>query len=104
MSVPGVFGHVTPVEFVRSDGTNTWYLFDESMYRYGFSRVTGVVDSVVQLFEKSFAGAPCTPENTMFQFPPCQLPSEEFRVYHCCWDPLVTVPSTFESAMYPPDE
>jgi hypothetical protein len=47
MSVPPVFGHVTPLEFCRSDGTNTWYLFDESTYRYGFSRVVGVVASVV---------------------------------------------------------
>jgi hypothetical protein len=35
----------------------------------------------------------------MFQLPPCHEPSVELRVYHCCCDPEVTVPSTLLSAM-----
>ena len=46
-------------------------------------------------------GAPATPANTWFQTPFDQLPISLFRVSHCCWDPLTTVPAR-ESAMKPP--
>jgi len=39
--------HVGPDELVRSDGTNTLKLPDESVYRYGSSSVTGQLASVV---------------------------------------------------------
>lgn len=48
---------------------------------------------------KLCAGAPSTPENTMFQTAFCQPPTEESRVYHCCWEYGPTVPSMRLSAM-----
>ena len=48
---------------------------------------------------KSAAGAPVTPENTWFQTPFVQMsPSSLSRVIHCCCEPLIVIPSTFESA------
>lgn len=35
---------------------------------------------------KVLAGAPWTPEKTMFHTPPSQLPRPLSRVYHCCWE------------------
>jgi hypothetical protein len=66
---------LAPDAFVRSDGTKTRYLPVLSTYRNGFSRETGVVPSVVIGGDgKVDAGAPCTPENTMFQTEPFQPP------------------------------
>ena len=42
------------------------------------------------------------PENTWFQTPLVQVPTELLRVKNCCCDPLMTVPSKRESAMNPP--
>ncbi len=70
------------------------------MYRYGTSRETGVAARVVSGgFGKVFAGAPCTPEKTMFQTPPAQLPRLLSRVYHCCWETEDAWPVTFVSAI-----
>lgn len=70
------------------------------MYRNGFSRETGVLSRVVYgPLSKLVAGAPCTPENVMFQTPLVQPPTELSRVYHCCCEYGPTVPSIFESAM-----
>ena len=52
---------------------------------------------------KSVAGAPSTPENTMFHTPPSQRPTSELRVYHCCCEPVWIVPVTREFARYPPE-
>lgn len=41
------------------------------------------------------AGAPVTPEKTMFQLEPFQLPMVLSREYHCCCDADATTPSTF---------
>ncbi len=42
-------------------------------------------------FWKLLAGAPCTPENTMFQTEPFQLPMVLSRVNHCCCEQGVDV-------------
>ncbi len=47
---------------------------------------------------KDVAGAPTTPENTVFQPPPDQPPTSLSRVYHCCCPPVATAPSTRLSA------
>jgi len=46
---PGVapLSHEAPDELVLAVGTKTLYEPDESMYRYGFSRLAGIVASVV---------------------------------------------------------
>src|SRR5262245_32437647 len=38
----------------------------------------------------------------MFQFPPRHVPNSQFREIHCCCEPEVIVPSTFESVRKPP--
>jgi hypothetical protein len=76
----------------------------ESVYRYGFSSLTGVVPSVVYGGDgKLCAGAPCTPENTMFQTEPFHEPMVLSRVYHCCCEQGPMFPVTRLSAMYPPE-
>ena len=50
-------------------------------------------------FGKLCAGAPCTPENTMFQTPLIQPPIVLSRVYHCCCEYGPTVPMIRLSAM-----
>ena len=74
---PGVapLSHEAPDELVVAEGTKTLYEPDESTYSYGFSRLAGVVASVVYgpphaaAAGKHSAGAPTTPENTWFQTP-----------------------------------
>src|SRR5665213_4055802 len=70
---PGVWppAHVVPLELYWTAGTNTLKCFSESSYRYGASRVTGLVARVVYWLAhgKHCAGAPTTPENTWFQTP-----------------------------------
>ena len=51
---------------------------------------------------KLLAGAPSTPEKTMFHTPLVQPPMVLSRVYHCCWEYGPTVPSILLSAMHPP--
>src|SRR3954453_8250055 len=107
---PGVApsAHVVPDEFFCAEGTKTFSSPAESTYRYGASRVTRLVVSVVYgpqtlgCAGKHWAGAPSTPEKTWFQTPFDQLPTELLRVTHCCWDPLTIVSSNRESAMKPP--
>src|SRR5450631_2757451 len=74
---PGVWpaAHVVPTELCCTAGTNTLNCFCESSYRYGASRVTGLVARVVNwsLHGKHWAGAPTTPENTWFQTPLVQV-------------------------------
>lgn len=90
---------VTPRALVRFSGRKTRYSAP-LRYRNGFSRETGVVSSVVYGGSgKLWAGAPSTPENTMFQTPLSQLPIALSRVYHCCWEYGPTWPSIRESAM-----
>src|SRR6202034_2195055 len=67
------------------------------------SRATGVVASVViGGLGKLCAGAPATPENTMFHTEPDQLPKLLSREYHCCCDTEEPGPEPWVSAMYPP--
>ena len=101
MSAPPA--HVMPRVSRRADGTRTMYRPLASTNRYGFSRLTGVVSSVVYggFGKPASAGAPTTPAKTWFQTPFDQLPISLLRVSHCCCDPLTTVPA-FESAMKPP--
>ncbi|BFO17193.1 hypothetical protein SHKM778_35810 [Streptomyces sp. KM77-8] len=74
----------TPRASVRSAGRKTRY-WSPSRYRKGFSRESGVRSSVVYGGSgKPCAGAPSTPENTMFQTALVQSPTELSRVYHCC--------------------
>src|SRR5687768_9898031 len=85
----------TPRVLVRASGTRTWYRPRESRYRYGFSRLTGVVSSVVYGGDgkPASSGAPTVPANTWFHTPLDQLPSSLLRVSHCCCDPLTTAGS-----------
>ena len=48
---------------------------------------------------KLCAGAPFTPENTMFHTEPFQLPKLLSLEYHCCCDAEETWPVTLVSAM-----
>ena len=48
---------------------------------------------------KLVAGAPFTPENTMFQLEPLHAPYVLSREYHCCCEADSTVPSILLSAM-----
>ena len=58
-----------------------------------------VASTVSGGFGKLWAGAPVTPENTMFQTPPDQLPKLLSLEYHCCWDTEETWPVTLVSEM-----
>src|SRR5205807_2995112 len=108
---PGVapFAQVVPEVFVWIEGTKTLSFPLESVYRYGASRVTGLVASVVygpphdDAAGKHWAGAPTTPENTWFQTPLLQPVIWLFLTINCCCEPLVILlPVIFESAMKPP--
>src|SRR5581483_4778751 len=108
---PGVgpFAQVVLEVFVCTEGTKTLSFPLESVNKYGASRVTGLVASVVygpphdDAAGKHWAGAPTTPENTWFQTPLVQPSSRLFLTIHCCCEPLSTVlPSNSESAMKPP--
>src|SRR5471032_2471001 len=70
---PGVWQppHVVPAELCCTAGTNTLKCFCASSYRYGASRVTGLVARVVYwlLHGKHWVGAATTPENTWLQMP-----------------------------------
>src|SRR3954453_20212042 len=67
--------HVVPEELCCADGTKTFSLPASSRYRYGASRVTRLVASVVYgppheaSAGKHWPGAPATPEKTWFQTP-----------------------------------
>jgi hypothetical protein len=69
------------------------------MNRNGFSRLTGVLSSVVYggFGKESSEGAPSTPAKTAFQTPLDQPPISLLRVSHCCCEPLMTNP-VLESA------
>ena len=58
-----------------------------------------VASVVIGGLGKLCAGAPFTPENTMFQTEPDQLPKLLSREYHCCCDTVETWPVTLLSAM-----
>ena len=64
------------------------------MVMYGFSEIVGVCATVVvgaaPLLPQCDAGAPSTPENTMFQTPPVKLFTVLSRANHCCWEPGAT--------------
>src|SRR4051812_22528184 len=95
--------HVVPLAFARSSGTKTFHAPRDSTYRNGFSRTSGEEGTVVYGGSgKLCAGAFRVPTNTMFQLAPVHPPSSLFRVSHCCWLPVFTYPSTFESARKPP--
>src|ERR1041384_245008 len=100
--VPGVLplAQLGPEALVRSEGRNTRYLPVLSMNRYGTSRETGGVATVVSGgLGNVFEGAPLTPENTMFNTPPDQVPRLESRVYHCCCETDEAWAETLVSAM-----
>ena len=92
-----------PREPVRAAGTRTRHAPASSTYRNGFSRLSGVVSSVVYggSGKPVSAGAPTVPAKTWFHTPLVQLPTSELRVIHCCCEPLTTVPAR-ESARKPP--
>src|SRR5258708_38730914 len=102
----GVCAQVVPEVFVWTEGTKTLSFPLESVYRYGSSRVTGLVASVVYVgLGNDWAGAPTTPENTWFQTALVQPSILLFLVIHCCCAPLTMVlPLNSESAMNPPPE
>src|ERR1700740_3277908 len=108
---PGVApaAHDAPTELSCTAGTKTLYFPSESTYRYGSSRVTGLVASVVygplhgDTLGKHWAGAPTTPENTWFHTPLVHPSILLFLVIHCCCVALIMVPRVnCESAMNPP--
>ena len=74
-----------------------------STNRYDFSRLAGVVSSVVYggFGKPVSAGAPTTPENTWFHTPLDQPATSLLRISHCCCEPFTT-DWVFESAMKPP--
>ncbi|MFD1147709.1 hypothetical protein [Saccharothrix hoggarensis] len=102
---PGVMpsAHDTPRVSRRADGTRTLYSPEPSTNRNGFSRLSGVVSSVVYggVGNDASSGAPSTPENTWFHTPFDQLVTSLSRVSHCCCEPLTT-DGMRESAMKPP--
>src|SRR5258708_22264834 len=107
---PGVapFAKVVPEVFVWTEGTKTLSFPLESVYRYGSSRVTGLVASVVygpphdDAAGKHWAGAPTTPENTWFQTPLLQPVIWLFLISHRCCEPLVLLlPVICASALKP---
>src|SRR5437660_8177978 len=111
MDEPGVapLAHVVPTELRCTAGTKTLKCPVASKYRYGASRVIGLLASVVYgpphdaWLGKHWAGAPTTPENTWFQTPLLQPSRLLFLTIHCCCEPLTMVlPSNSESAMKPP--
>src|SRR5512135_2202592 len=96
---PGVgpSAQVVPAESCCGEGAKTSNCPEASAYRYGASRVTGLVASVVYgpphaPAGKHWAGAPTTPENTWFQTPLVQPSRSLFLTSHCCWEPLMTTP------------
>src|SRR5689334_19267181 len=73
------------------------------MVKYGFSRMTGVVATVVKgEAGQDPVGGWSSPTKTMFHTPPCQLVSVALRVKNCCCEPDVIFASIAESAMNPP--
>src|SRR5690242_3615706 len=85
----------------RRAGTNTCQPPEESTYRNGFSRVTGLCATVVYGgLGKPVAGAPVSPTKTMFQFCPVQPPFIAVSwVRNCCCVPELICPDTRESPM-----
>src|SRR5215217_5496048 len=111
IELPGVGpeAHVVPAVLVWTAGTKIRYRPSVSAYRYGASRVTGLVASVVYgpphgaWAGKHCAGAFTTPEKTWFQTPLVQPSISLLRTSHCCCDPFTIVaPLNCESAMNPP--
>ncbi len=93
---PGVMpsSQVMPRLSVVAAGTRTAYAPSSSMYKNGFSRLSGFVSSVVYggTGNDSSVGAPSTPAKTAFQTPLDQPPISLLRVSHCCCEPLMTNP------------
>src|SRR5260221_12206591 len=94
---PGVapFAQVVPEVFVWTEGTKTLSFPLESVYRYGSSRVTGLVASVVygpphdDAAGEDWAGAPTTPENTLVQKALLQPRILLVLIMPLCFEPLV---------------
>src|SRR5918912_207649 len=103
---PGVgpLAHVGPTPSRWTSGTKTLQASFAPTVRYGASRDTGFVASVVYGgFGKLCAGAPTTPANTWFQTPFVHESTSLFRTRNCCCDPFNTTLSlNFESAAKPP--
>jgi hypothetical protein len=81
--------HEGPDELVRTAGTSTSYVPLASVSRNGCSSVTGLVASTVFCEPcplNEAAGAPSTPEYTMFHSAPLTPPMELLRVRYC-WLP-----------------
>ena len=96
----GADSQVAPEVLVRRFGTSTLIAPAASTNRYGFSRITGVVATVVYGgLGKLCAGAPCTPTKTLFQTAFWLLPMLESRVNHCCWENGCSAPMIRLSAM-----
>src|SRR5450755_2743114 len=73
------------------------------MYKYGFSRTTGVSATTEYEFcGQLLVGAAWSPTNTSLYEPPFQVPRSVLRVKNCCCVPESMVPSIFVSAMKPP--
>src|SRR4051812_50138121 len=83
--------HEMPRLSVFTDGTRTFQRPRESWNRYGFSRLTGVVSSVVYggAGNAGASGAPSTPANTWFHTPLGQLATPLLRGSPCCCGPVV---------------
>src|SRR3954462_9033882 len=103
---PGVepSAHVVPRESVCALGTKTRRPPRESTYRNGFSRLAGVVASVVYAgVGNDCGGAPFAPAKTWFQTGFVQSSRSLWRTKNCCCEPLTTVPpEKAESEMKPP--
>src|SRR2546423_6308307 len=103
---PGVgpLAQVVPVPFVCTSGTNTLQASFAPTVRYGASRDTGFVASVVYGgLGNDCGGAPVTPAKTWFQTPFVHESTSLFRTRNCCCDPFKTTLSlNFESAAKPP--
>jgi hypothetical protein len=84
-----------PEEFVRADGTKTSKAPPAPVYRNGSSSVTGLAASTVFCSHwppNMGAGAPSTPEYTMFHRPPLAdpqplVPPMELLRTRYCWLP-----------------
>src|SRR5436305_3420788 len=100
----GPLAQVVPVPFVCTSGTKMLQASFASTVRYGASRDSGFVASVVYGgLGNDCAGAPTTPANTWFHTPLVQEATSLLRTRNCCCDPFNTTLSlNFESAAKPP--
>src|SRR2546423_2820477 len=103
---PGVepLAQVVPVPPVCTSGTKTLQSSFASTVRYGASRDTGFVASVVYGgLGNDCGGAPTTPPKTWFHTPFVPESTSPFPTRNCCCDPFRTTLSlNFESAAKPP--